>query len=106
MMIFLGNIVSWKIVFTINTNLLLTQIVFAVAKPEIIECLVKKRDAELVEWREKRRKACVENSAAAEEKAKESDKISSDVGGAAKTTTVSSFCWPEKWSCVHYLVHQ
>ncbi|KAL8595169.1 hypothetical protein ACOMHN_013842 [Nucella lapillus] len=57
----------------------------AVIKPEVVDCLVKKRDAELVEWREKRKKAAAEN--ATKEKAKES---TSEGNTTSATTTEAS----------------
>nr|KAG5697092.1 hypothetical protein BaRGS_002008 [Batillaria attramentaria] len=65
----------------------------SVVKPDIIECLVKKRDAELAEWREKRKKAAAENAAAAKDKAKDSanasgaDAEAASAGATSATTT-------------------
>lgn len=61
---------------------------FVVVKPEIIETLVKKRDAELAEWREKRKKMASEN--AAKEKPKEATSRESSLSGASATTTTVS----------------
>ncbi|XP_070192440.1 E3 ubiquitin-protein ligase HUWE1-like isoform X3 [Littorina saxatilis] len=58
-----------------------------VVKPEIIETLVKKRDAELAEWREKRKKMASEN--AAKEKPKEATSRESSLSGASATTTTT-----------------
>ncbi|KAK7483667.1 hypothetical protein BaRGS_00025100, partial [Batillaria attramentaria] len=67
-----------------------------VVKPDIIECLVKKRDAELAEWREKRKKAAAENAAAAKDKAKDSanasgaDAEAASAGATSATTTTTA----------------
>ncbi|XP_076447673.1 E3 ubiquitin-protein ligase HUWE1-like isoform X2 [Babylonia areolata] len=58
-----------------------------VVKPEVVDCLVKKRDAELAEWREKRKKAAAENSA--KEKSKETTNEAA-VASATTTTTATS----------------
>lgn len=65
----------------------------AVVKPDIIETLVKKRDAELAEWREKRKKTAAENAAKEKPKEKEgaaSSRESSLLAAPSSTTTVST----------------
>ena len=57
----------------------------AVVKPEVIETLVKKRDSELAEWREKRKKTAVEN--AAKEKQKDGTNASATATSTSTTTT-------------------
>ena len=64
----------------------------AVVKPDIIETLVKKRDAELAEWREKRKKTAAENAAKEKPKEKEGAATSTESSlsaAPASTTTVS-----------------